>query len=441
MRLEPPPGEQRHGRGTHRLLVPVRSIGARRVGPSCRDVRDTNLTYHPRPMSSFRHSTTRSALAASALSFIVWSALYLWAAQSHPWGDISEGHFADHVSHVNAARVFPAIGADVWRRPVDAMFPPANPRDIPSDPQLATLPRAFLVSGFPDDKPFVQGWSASPRMYPAGLMALVAPIAAAYHFTDLSFAASNRIAILWFLAIAHVGFFFLIHEALRTGETRRRVLFLVIVYGTAIYWTLEGFYDAAAVAPLFLCGALLAERRGVAALTAYCASAALHFRAFFLAPWALYAAYLAWNERPFRKRDWAALVTVGLLSIASLYPFALVAPWLSKLPARGGLDGAPGVIAVLVISGACAAAFAWARSWLDVAVVAWVTLMLLTMRATYGWYVIFLLPWLVAPAIGRAHERSLFVTDVRFVAIAGLSAVAFRFPLVPGWPLLPVLLT
>jgi hypothetical protein len=62
--------------------------------------------------------------------------------------------------------------------------------------------------------------------------------------------------------------------------------------------------------------------------------------------------------------------------------------------------------------------------------------MLYGMRGVYPWYWLFLLPWLVAPVVGRAAARASWVGDARFAAISAFTMVTMNYPIVPGWPLL-----
>jgi hypothetical protein len=377
----------------------------------------------------------RRALVASLASLVLWSAFYLQRVPSHPMGDLSGGAFTDHVSHLNAARLFPRVGADVWRRPLTSMFAPLPPQLRALVQPGVTHPDAYFVPGWPLDKPMVQGWASFPRMYPPGDMLVVAPVALAYHFTPLSFRDANRALVLLYLALAHVTVWLILRAALSSPaeSPAARAAFVLAAYALVVYWSLEGFYDGLAIAPLVVAAAKLQRGRGVAALVAYCAAAALHFRALYFAPWALYAAWLAWNERPWDRRAVAGLAVAAALAIAALYPFALVWPAVRTLPQNAGVTSANALAAfaaVLVLSGA---ALVWARAWLDCAVLAWLAVMLYAVRAHYAWYSVFLLPWLLAPVVGS--RRQVLVGDARFVAVAAWALIVFGYPVVPGLPL------
>ena len=72
----------------------------------------------PRSLRRLSSAHTR-ALMLTLASLVFWS---LWNAErkfDHPWGDMSAGTFTDHLSHMNAARLFPRVGCDLWRVPID----------------------------------------------------------------------------------------------------------------------------------------------------------------------------------------------------------------------------------------------------------------------------------------------------------------------------------
>jgi hypothetical protein len=372
------------------------------------------------------------AIGLAALSLSFWSGVCLWRAPLHPWADLSHGIYTDHFSHVNAARVFPRIGIDLWRRPFDRLFRPLNRAELAALPaDVATVaPWVYRVPGWPKDKPLAAHWTHIGRPYPPGDLVVVAPLAAAYHFTGLSFFTLNRLTILWFLALAHVSIYLLLRRALEEPSLARWGI-TVVCYFELVYWSLQGFYDGAAVTALIACMLFLERRRGVSALLAYCAATALHFRAFFLAPWALWSAWLAWRGRPWSRRERWALAAAAVLSAASLSTFVLVWPSIRSLPTHTGIDSDGAVLAFGVVVGVSAACLAWAEAWRDVVVLAWATFMFIFMRSLFAWYGLFLLPWLAAPGIG-GRPREVAVAAGRFAAWAGFSFVAFNDRVIPG---------
>lgn len=365
----------------------------------------------------------RVALAVSACSFVAWSAWEL-ARPAHPFADLSNGRFTDHFSHLNAARLFTRRGLDLWRVPLLRELPRATPA------QRAALPRdvvcrdcVFVVDGW--RKPVSQNWPDVVRFVPFGNLLLVAPVAALYHFTDLSFTASNRLLIVWFLLWAHLGLFVLLEGILALPGALAASSLLPAVFGVSvlIHWTLEGFYDAVLIAPLLLCWRFLGERRGLAALVAYCAAAFLNFRAFYYAPWALAAAWLIVRDRQWRsfgRRDQAAVGLAAIFAAGSLWPYFLALPGLLAFPhyaspllvARDHVDPAAlavaGVIALIAI-----AAFAAARAWIDAATLGFVLFVLTQVRQTSPWYTVALVPWLCAAPRAAPVERGALVWGAR----------------------------
>src|SRR5262249_46997745 len=146
-------------------------------------------------------------------------------------------------------------------------------------------------------------WPQVVRFVPLGNLLYMAPLAALYHFTDVSFTLTNRLLIVLFLLAAHAGLFVMLDGLLSAPEGVRFTSLLPALLGasTLVHWSLEGFYDAVIVAPLLLCWRWLGQRRALPALAAYCAAAFLNFRAYYYAPWAVLAAVMAVRDRPLRE--------------------------------------------------------------------------------------------------------------------------------------------
>jgi hypothetical protein len=376
-------------------------------------------TMVPRRLARLPHAQKRALLLTLAsLAFWTW-----WNAQrefGHPWGDISRGRFTDHISHMNAARLFPRVGLDLWRVPVGKLF-----RSL-TDEEMARMPDdvqkggsetggVHYVPGWPSDKPLVIAWTDKTRMYPPGDMVLVAPIAVLYHYTSLSLESASRVLIGWYILLAHVAlfFFFLAFYESRSGAIEWLAAFLV--YSNVMHFTLEGFYDAVVIAPLVLCARYWTRRRGVAALLAYCVAAFLHFRAFFLAPWALVAAFTMVRTRFWQRLDWRAglaLATAGLLGAISLYTFWLDLPSLRQVPefnpvVVGNYKQNLALIWNLkIVIAVCAVALLWSRAWLDVVMQAWLSAIIFLLREFAAWHLVIPMAWIAAPT-KRNHVRAI----------------------------------
>jgi hypothetical protein len=317
--------------------------------------------------------------------------------------------FSDHLTHMNAARLFPRVGTALWRTPVDQLVPPASAAEIARAPaDVQAFGGIRTVPGWPADKPFVGTWVNLARPYPPGVFLLVAPVAALYHETALSFSAACHLLILVFLAGAHLAFYF----AWRNAPDRGRLLYVaaaLVAYVYVAFWTMRGFYDAAAVAPLIVCGAAFDRRRWLAVCAAFAIALFIHYRALFYAPWLLVAAWGLARDRAWRswsRGDWAVVCGAVSLGALSLYTFALVTPTLGQVPLAnpvhpGDLHAVP-VIAFGASVALAAALFIRQASRLDLVMLVWMTLMLIAIRQLQAWHAFIFVPWVLAPAASNA---------------------------------------
>ena len=384
-------------------------------------------------------SVRRKAAVAAALSFLVWSCWFVTRPNPHPYRDLSGGAFTDHFSHMNAARAFPVVGREIWTRPFAALFRSMTPAELaalPDDVRAAAGPEVRFVPGWPDGKPFVASWSHNARLYPPGDMLLVAPVALAYHLTPLSFAGANTLLILLFLLYAHVALYVVFVWAQEERWSGFAFLPLFILYGEVIHWTLEGFYDAAVIAPLVLCARYLGARRGLAAVLAFCVASVIHFRALFFAPWVVWGAVLALRERPWRtwtRRDAVAAGAAAILGVATLYVFYLLYPTLRSLPVNNALaqgHRSPALVTFAAVTLVVAVMLARARAWLDLATVGWTAFMLVQLREAYPWHVVAVLPLLLGAGSSQMPSAAREARAVYFIAFA---VIIFRNTTVPFW--------
>src|ERR1700674_3276113 len=110
----------------------------------------------------------RIAAALAAASFAGLSAWEL-SRRAHPWGDLTNGFFTDHFSHMNAARLFPRAGVREWTTPLVRMFPRLSPAEraaLPPDVVDCSDGCLFRVDGWPLQKPMQQSWPTVVRFYP-----------------------------------------------------------------------------------------------------------------------------------------------------------------------------------------------------------------------------------------------------------------------------------
>jgi hypothetical protein len=386
-------------------------------------------------------SARRKALLLTVISCLGWSLWNGLRKYDHPWGDLSKGQFTDHFSHMNAARLFPRMGLDIWRVPIANRYRQlthaelaATPRDVQSGG--SGTGGVFFVPGWPADKPLTIGWSNKTRMYPPGDMLLVAPIAALYHYTSLSLSGACRMLIGWFIVLAHVALFFFFLNYYEGKHSGLDWLVAFLVYSHVMYWTLEGFYDAVAIVPLVVCARYLGRRRGLPAGVAYCVGALLHFRVFFQAPWAVWALGLTLRDRSLRRlrpRHFIAVAVALACASASLLAF-----WLDWESLRGVSVNNPLRLAISahdkarawnlkVVLGVCALAFIASRAWLDLVSLAWLGYIAFTLREFYYWHLLVSTAWIAAPATRPV------VRAVRLAFVLTLVAILFRDPFAPEW--------
>jgi hypothetical protein len=389
--------------------------------------------------------SAHAALIVTITSLCVWSAWDFGRPETHPYGDLSRGIFTDHFSHLSTTRLFPRVGIDIWRKATRDFGRPLTEEEthqLPSDiPAKGNNREVFAVDGWPIDKPLIASWTHLPRLHPPGDLVLIAPVALAYSFTSLSFAGANRLLIFSFLIYAHVSLFFYFQAWMQARRASAvGFLTLLVVYGEVIHWTLEGFYEAAILAPLFLCAKWIPERRMLAAVVAYAIAATIHFRAFFFAPWVVYAGISVLTDghwKTWRARDAAAAFVAGTLGATSLFVFGLAWPTLRAMPVAYNplslVHGQPHVVLayvlVLVVVGG---ALAYARAWMDVVVLAWLTLMFVSLHEAYEWDLTSLLAWLGAP-LGLAPKRAALARDARLYFVLFCGAALFRSTLAPVW--------
>ena len=383
----------------------------------------------------------RKALAMTLISLIGWSVWNGLRKFDHPWGDLSRGKFTDHFSHMNAARVFPIVGHDLWRIPIAKQFRlltsdelAKTPADVRSGASLTG--GVFYVPGWPEDKPLAISWSSKTRMYPPGDMLVVAPIAALYHYTSLSLTGACRMLLGWFLVLAHIALFFFFLTYFEDKRTGIDWLGCFLVYSQVIYWTLEGFYDPVAMVPMILCARYLARRRGMAAGVAYCAGAFLHFRVFFQAPWALYAAWIMLRDKFWRRiqlRDVLPIAIAAMCAGISLCVFWLDWDSLGNVAINNPLRNAYGAVNkpmiwnFKVVLIACAAALLVARAWFDLISLAWLALILFSLREFYVWHLLISMSWIVAPT------KRPMVRGVRIAFLFSAITILFNDTFVPTW--------
>jgi hypothetical protein len=375
------------------------------------------------------------AVALTLASLFFWLGWELLRPPHHPYGDLSAGHYTDHFSHLNSARLLPRAGLDIWRQPLARLLRPLTAEErarLPDDVKSAAYPRGevYFVTGWPAGKPMVASWSTSPRFYPPGDALLFAPAALLYHATSLSFAGANLLTICLLLVYAHVS----LYVALRaTEEQPLRLLTMLLVYFPVVHWTLEGFYDAAILAPLLICALQLRRRRGIEALLAFCVAASIHFRALFFAPWGLAATAIVVRDRQWRSwgaRGWAMAAACAALSVVALVPFAILQPALRALGSSNPLAHRPDALAFAALAFFAAFLLWRARALLELATLAFFTLMLFLLHQAEQWHSVALLAWLGAPVAAREPAPA---AQARLWFVLCSAVLVFRDSPFPTW--------
>jgi hypothetical protein len=390
-------------------------------------------------------TTRKTALCVVLTSLLFWTGWICLNRDAHPFGDISNGKYCDHVTHMNCARVFPRVGLDIWRKPISEMFPELNTEQkaqLPDDVRVGASPTGgiYLVPGWPIQKPLAVNWSHRPRNYPPGDLLLFAPAALLYHYTSIPAWWANRVALFLCILFAHMAFYFFVRLYLDRPDEHGPVTLvtLFVIYGICMFWTLQGFYDLAAVPPLILCGKYLAQRRGIDALLAYCVAAVIHFRVYFLAPLFLCAAWITIKNRQWltwSRRDWQKLGIAAVLAGASLFPFFMVWPWVSHAKANNMVNiWEPAVkypvVCVMAAVWVCAAlGFIWSGAWLDLGILMWLGLTISTLHEALQWHVLVPIAWLGVPIIlpeSAGATRAVVVRDFRLIVLLAAALGIFR---------------
>jgi hypothetical protein len=372
-----------------------------------------------------RRPQQRIAAVLTAASFVGFSAWEM-TRDAHPWADLSNGFFTDHLSHMNDARHFPRAGIRHWTTPLARMEPRLTPA------QRAALPRdivdcpdgcLFHVDGWPAEKPMQQSWPLLTRFYPPGDLLLFAPAAALYQFTPIRSSTLNRLLVILCLAFAHAGIFAILDRV----DGLLAALCALLGASVLVHWSLEGFYDAAIVLPLLLCDGFLAAGVGASALLAFGVAMLLHFRALYYVPWGVAAAVLVLRGQ---GRPEVAKITVAAVCLSvSVATFALSLPGLLAYPLQLnpllGASHPQALFEAATVAAGAIAIFLWARSPLDAGIVAWLALVLTHVRQNYSWYTMALVPWLCAPSPKPA---------VRLARLAVFAFLAVRIHQDSLWP-------
>ena len=390
------------------------------------------LSVKPRP---WWRRPERLGQVALGLSLALWLGLTLFRAPCHTFADLECGHYTDHLSDMNITRALATEGTVVWTRPLDELGRPL------SNEQAEALPRdvapysgsARSLRGWPDDKPFLSSFDQLPSLSPPGGLLLTAPVAAAYHFTNLSFTDANQLLIASSLVFAHISLWIVLRTVIWRGPSTMGYLGWFILYGETIHMTLFGFSEAAVIGPLVLCGWALARRNGLAAAAWFAVAASLHFRALYFLPLLVFALFLIARDRAWKSwtaPQWLIAALTVVIGALTAITFFVVMPAFQDIRLTNDFHyenllehkdvAVMFALTVIVLAGS----FAFASSWTDVALIVWVAIMTLFVRESYPWNVLTLLAWLALPIAARAKER--MVRDIRVAALLVIAMGLFN---------------
>lgn len=384
------------------------------------------------------------ALVLTVASLAFWTAWNYVRTPCHVYADLSCGQYTDHFSHVGMARMFTAVGVEIYDRPRGELGRPLTPEEQTAlPPDLRPMGGLRTVDGWPPDKPFFTSWPTAASFYPPGDLLMYAPVAAAYSFfDDASFARLNLATIQLLLVYAHVSIFLmLLVNARRSHVDGADVLTMVLAYFLIVRWSLDGFYDGGWIAPLLVAPVFLVARTGFRTVTAVTAAAFAHFRGVFYLPWALRGLADIVRERqwkPWTRGKTAMTVATVVMGGLSLAAFLRLRDLLEVHQMTNVFNpsfdafhlGSLVTLGLVVVPGA--AVFVWRRSWLDVVTVLWIVFVIARLPELRPWDAVALVPWMVAPAVSPSGSDPL-TRQVRAATALLIMAVVFGSPVDAAW--------
>lgn len=387
-----------------------------------------------------RERRVRILVGCSLAGWVVWALL---RPLCHPYADLACGNYSDHFSDMNIARALVADGLDVWRSPLRELGDPLTESEIESLPPDIRLvgDAARKVPGWPADKPFVSSFEHLPSINPPGGLALTAPVAAAYHFTSLSFTQANRMLIALFLVYAHLSLYVFFGGVAKMELGSVGFLGGFAVYGETIYFTLQGFSEAAVIGPLILSAFALSRNDGLKGIAWFTLAVSFHFRALFFLPLFAYGVYLVLRDRQWKAwtvSSWGTAAASLIAGSLTLLIFWMLRPALAQIPVTNAVqqrilweqrDLAVLFVGMLLL---LAGVLIRSRAWADLVLLLWIFTMFTWLNEAYPWNVLSLMAWMGMPVAG---ERRHVVRDVRFAALLFLAMVVLKhesYP-VPIW--------
>jgi len=330
---------------------------------------------------------------------------------------VAIGGLDDHLSHMGETRIFFREGFDLYRKTGESFCTPGAPSKQ-SAPASGCWPRnACRIQG---PRPAVcLNWQPFLRPYPLGSVLYAVPEALLSRFTHARPHKLARLIILKYLLGAHLLLWALFRATVAspTGSTadshdRTRWLargLFTLAYIEVILWSLEGFYDAVAVALVVIGALFLCRREPGNAWLALGGSLFLHYRALWYLPLLGMAAIGLVNRSAWsRPLATGAKVAAGFAMILlAAFTFILIYRGLNKFPDTNPVHwrrflAPPSVewdflAPILMIL----SYLAIAKHWRLLVTMSWQLFMVSQTPQVMGWHVLFLLPMFAVARLER----------------------------------------
>jgi hypothetical protein len=221
---------------------------------------------------------------------------------------VVEPGYTDHLRHEYASWAFLQIGYHVFDTPIADWHVGAR-------------------------YPHADFWTTLPEWYPPGLLVLFMPFGIAANKGFISDATSAMLMVMLLGAAAVLAAYVFFRALELVYEPVLTIVFGVIGLIVFVNWALNGFIDPLA-AGVAITGIYLAERgRPGWGLMTLCAALCIHFRLWYLWPFAIALAIR--HRHAIRPWQWAV---TGVLTASSVFAFALAFPSRGKLGSISATD-------------------------------------------------------------------------------------------------------
>jgi hypothetical protein len=216
--------------------------------------------------------------------------------------------YTDHLRHEYAAWAFLQIGLKVFDTPISDWHAGAR-------------------------YPHAEFWTTLPEWYPPGLLLIFMPFGVAANKGLISDSTSAMLMVMMLGAAAVLAAWMFFRTLELVYEPVLAIVLGVIGLIIFVNWALNGFIDPLA-AGVAITGIYLAERgRPGEGLVVLCGALCIHFRLWYLWPFAIALAVRHW--RAIRPWQWAV---AGVFTASSVLAFALAFPSRGKLGSISATD-------------------------------------------------------------------------------------------------------